>query len=264
MQNKPESDSLSYYQLSGIHGIPFIPWQETSVSTQDPTRGYCTHNTPLFATWHRPFLSLFEQRLVKHAEYEASKFKGSEAARWKKAASLVRLPYWDWAATDLQSRQPRQLTAQTVSVRRAGTGGVPQTVSVANPLREYRFRDNARRASTFSNQFATSAFTRRQPPSNAMSSSDFAEVDSVMNEQYASRRRQTLGLFSIANFGQFASTQQSASGAPNSFNSIESIHNLVHVSVGGEWGHMTAVPYSAVCFPVSPHFSIGTSNILSV
>lgn len=262
MQSKPETDSLSYYQISGIHGVPFIPWQETSVSSQDNTLGYCTHNSPLFSTWHRPYLSLFEQRLVQHAMYEASKFKGSEAARWKAAAQQLRLPYWDWAASDLQSRQPPQLTASTVSIRRAGAGGVPESVTVHNPLREYQFRDNTLRRRYFRQQFANSAFTRRQPANSRLTSSNMALVDSTMNQQYSSRRSQTYGLFTIPSFNEFSSTQDLANGAPNSWNSVESIHNLVHVSVGGQWGHMTSVPYSAVCF-LSP-FWARISNVFLV
>ena len=51
--NKLETDQKSYYGIAGIHGIPFVPWQETSSPSQDPSRGYCTHNSVLFATWHR-------------------------------------------------------------------------------------------------------------------------------------------------------------------------------------------------------------------
>jgi tyrosinase len=51
--SKAETDPLSFYQIAGIHGVPFIPWQETSVSTQDTSTGYCTHISVLFATWHR-------------------------------------------------------------------------------------------------------------------------------------------------------------------------------------------------------------------
>lgn len=56
-----ESLDLSYYQLSGIHGIPHIPWQyPIDPATQDPSRGYCTHSSALFSTWHRPYLVLLE------------------------------------------------------------------------------------------------------------------------------------------------------------------------------------------------------------
>ncbi|KAA8895432.1 common central domain of tyrosinase-domain-containing protein [Sphaerosporella brunnea] len=243
--NKLETDPLSYYQLSGIHGVPYIPWQETSVSTQDTSTGYCTHNSVLFATWHRPYLALFEERLVKHAIYVASKFTGSQAGRYRSAARNVRLPYWDWAATDLQARLPAQLKSTTVTVTRPGAGGVPETVSVTNPLREYRFRDDNLRNQYFSFQFQNSAFTRRQPPDSSLSSSNNAAVDAVMNRDYSSRRSATYALFSIPNFSDFSGTMRNTNGSPNAWNSVESVHNGVHVNCGGQWGHMTAVAYSA-------------------
>jgi tyrosinase len=243
--NKAETDPLSYYQIAGIHGVPFIPWQETSVSTQDPTTGYCTHISVLFATWHRPYLALFEERLVKHAVYVASKFKGSQAARWQAAAKNVRLPYWDWAATDLQARQPAQLKASTVTVTRPGAGGVPETATIANPLYQYQFKNNSLRQQYFRNQFQNSAYTRRQPPDSTLSSSNNAAVDAAMNRDYSSRRAATYALFSIPDFSDFSGTMRNVNGSPNSWNSVESVHNGVHVNAGGQWGHMTAVAYSA-------------------
>jgi hypothetical protein len=45
----------------GIHGQPLVPWDEQSVSkTPGILNGYCTHNSILFPTWHRPYLLLFE------------------------------------------------------------------------------------------------------------------------------------------------------------------------------------------------------------
>jgi len=192
-------------------------------------------------------LALFEQRLAKHAEFEASKFRGSDAARYRSAARNVRLPYWDWATSDLQGRQPPQLTASTVTVRRAGTNGVPTTVTLPNPLREYRFTNANLRAQYFRNQFQSATATRRQPPSSQLTSHNMAAVDSVMNQGYSSRRSAVFGLFTIPTFNEFSNTQRSLSGTPNGWNSVESIHNTVHVNVGGQWGHMTAVAYSAVC-----------------
>jgi tyrosinase len=182
---------------------------------------------------------------VKHAVYVASKFKGSQAARWQAAAKNVRLPYWDWAATDLQARQPAQLKASTVTVTRPGAGGVPETATIANPLYQYQFKDNTLRQRYFRNQFQNSAYTRRQPPDSTLSSNNNAAVDAAMNRDYSSRRAATYALFSIPDFSDFSGTMRNVNGSPNSWNSVESVHNGVHVNAGGQWGHMTAVAYSA-------------------
>ncbi len=49
--------------------MPFKAWDGVNVGTDwatDPNGfgGYCTHSSVLFATWHRPYLALFEVRLL--------------------------------------------------------------------------------------------------------------------------------------------------------------------------------------------------------
>ena len=69
-------EKLSYFQIagnfaltlwsypvdtrSGIHGKPFIAWDEPPQCGETDNKGYCTHNSILFCTWHRPYLLLFE------------------------------------------------------------------------------------------------------------------------------------------------------------------------------------------------------------
>jgi tyrosinase len=38
-----ESDMLSYFQVAGIHGLPFIPWDNGSAVADWQWGGYCTH-----------------------------------------------------------------------------------------------------------------------------------------------------------------------------------------------------------------------------
>ena len=52
---------------AGIHGRPFIAWDGVNPATPgagDSATGYCTHGNTLFPTWHRPYLALFEVRIV--------------------------------------------------------------------------------------------------------------------------------------------------------------------------------------------------------
>ena len=54
----------SFFQIGGIHGLPYIPWDGVTVNPPvDPDAqwaGYCTHGSVLFPTWHRPYVSAFE------------------------------------------------------------------------------------------------------------------------------------------------------------------------------------------------------------
>jgi tyrosinase len=54
------TEKLSYFQIAGIHGQPFVPWDEDGTKVANAKSGYCTHNSILFCTWHRPYMLLFE------------------------------------------------------------------------------------------------------------------------------------------------------------------------------------------------------------
>lgn len=66
LQNIASSNELSYYQIAGIHGMPFQTWdavQQCSTCASDGWGGYCTHNDDLFPLWHRPYVALFEVKI---------------------------------------------------------------------------------------------------------------------------------------------------------------------------------------------------------
>lgn len=71
LQQIDSSDNLSYYQIAGIHGMPFQAWdgvQQCSTCADDGWGGYCMHNDDLFPFWHRPYVALFEVRKHKFQE----------------------------------------------------------------------------------------------------------------------------------------------------------------------------------------------------
>jgi tyrosinase len=57
-QTIPYGDTLSYFQVAGIHGLPHVPWDAWPAGGYHPQ--YCVHGTILFGTWHRPYMLLFE------------------------------------------------------------------------------------------------------------------------------------------------------------------------------------------------------------
>ncbi|KAK8069720.1 hypothetical protein PG994_006336 [Apiospora phragmitis] len=84
LQNKSESDPLSYFQISGIHGRPFIPWNgvENFTVSENDTMGFCPHDS---------------------------------SASYKAAAKSFRIPYWDWAA---DYRLPASVIDQRITTKR--------------------------------------------------------------------------------------------------------------------------------------------------
>lgn len=58
-QAMDKSDVLSYYQIAGIHGRPFVSWNGFATPL-DNQAGFCPHGQVLFGSWHRPFLAAYE------------------------------------------------------------------------------------------------------------------------------------------------------------------------------------------------------------
>ncbi|KAJ4245277.1 hypothetical protein NW762_014147 [Fusarium torreyae] len=109
---------LSYFQVAGIHAYPLQPWDGAAPPNKDPEDrkklppganpygGYCEHNTITFATWHRPYMLLFEQLMWTHMNDQIKDWKLDpiQTAEWEKAANEWRLPYWDWAGKQYKQK----------------------------------------------------------------------------------------------------------------------------------------------------------------
>jgi tyrosinase len=55
---------------TGIHGRPFVPFDNVLAEPGDENNGYCTHVSILFPTWHRPYLALYEVGPLKYTEHD--------------------------------------------------------------------------------------------------------------------------------------------------------------------------------------------------
>lgn len=136
-QATDQSSLTSYYQIAGIHGRPYIPWDNVQSAPGVSSPGYCMHLLNTFLSWHRPYLALFEQTLFQHMVAVVNEFPiGSQRQRYAQATISWRFPYWDWAAapTTAASVYPDILVEQTVTVNTPnGTATIP------NPLFSYQF-----------------------------------------------------------------------------------------------------------------------------
>lgn len=213
VQNVTENDDLSWYQISGIHGYPYVPWQEDpGFVPASSNRGYCTHSSSIFTTWHRPYLVLLEQLLCDQARSIAQQFQGADAARYRAAADEVRIPYWDWSSTSTQSRIPAAVKQDSISVN-APTG---QT-TIANPLFSYEF-------------------ISPQPASSGLGPQTFrSDSDNELSGSFDSRRQSTLNLFTDSIYNQFS-------------NDLENIHNTIHVQIGGNMVYVTQSAFDPIFF----------------
>ncbi|KAK1989068.1 hypothetical protein LZ30DRAFT_808174 [Colletotrichum cereale] len=132
MQDANETDPTSYFQVAGIHGQPYMAWSGGGPQTGADT-GYCPHNQALFGTWHRGYLSLYEQVLVQQAKRIAISYPEPHKQRYMEAAERLRIAYWDWAA---DHHVPPMTAMPTVVINKPAAGVIQPTV-VRNPL--YRF-----------------------------------------------------------------------------------------------------------------------------
>ncbi|KAI1611775.1 hypothetical protein EDD36DRAFT_496654 [Exophiala viscosa] len=101
--------AFSYFQMAGIHGKPFHPWdglsqedlgirkQEGKDAMNQPSiqAGYCSHSSDLFPTWHRAYLAMYEQSLFLQMVNIARAFPPQYQKRYLDACEDFGIPYWD-------------------------------------------------------------------------------------------------------------------------------------------------------------------------
>ncbi|TLD13239.1 uncharacterized protein PgNI_03926 [Pyricularia grisea] len=243
MQFDDQDEPISFYQIAGIHGVPFVEWNGVQATPGNELAGYCLHENTLFPTWHRPYLALYEQILHNHIQQIASWYKdASTRKRYQRAAANFRIPYWDWAATppEGESLLPLVVSGSPV-VEVAGPNGVQ---NISNPLYAYEFRP-----------LDASAFyiapwdhwdrTLRSPSSqDSEATSNNTKVGLALdqNREVLQQRVYTI-LSSYDNYTTFSNEAWFPKG-DSRHDSIESVHDAIH-SIAGLGGHMTYIPFSS-------------------
>ena len=155
-------DPSLYFE--GIHGQPYQTWPigNTDVPhVEDNYKGFCTHSSIVFLTWHRPYLSLFEvcgskslfslsfdvsdlanigkATLYKHVNDLANSLNPNsvDRAKYVAAAQNFRMPYWDWARKGV-SIFPEVALHNIVASKASQSKGIAY-----NPLFQAPFPDGA-------------------------------------------------------------------------------------------------------------------------
>lgn len=232
---------MPYESYDGVEGLP-----------GNEQRAYCMHMSVLFLSWHRPYLALYEQILYDNIQFIASLYpKGPQRERYEAAAKTFRIPYWDWAMAPQEGGvYPRSVQLPSVVV-----DGPAGTQTIANPLFSYDFHPfNASDLPTpYAPQFSNWDHTLRSPSSQLSDavSEDFVP-DYLLNFYQPSNQVRLYNLFATyKNFTTFSNSawifnQFGPEGTEeySNYDSIESIHDLVH-GVTGMGGHMTMVDLSA-------------------
>ncbi|KAK4098585.1 Monophenol monooxygenase [Parathielavia hyrcaniae] len=247
MQAQGVNVLTSYYQIAGIHGMPYKPWNGVGSSTNwqrtSGFGGYCTHSSILFLSWHRPYLALYEQSLYNAVQEIARRFpQGTLRDRYVEAARAFRCPYFDWASQPPRGTAafPTAFTAPTVQV--VDVDGRPKSVS--NPLHRFAFQPLNLPAGDLSRQWSRLPTTVRHPNRMTGQSQDSRIAPILANELASLRSNVGLLLLSYTNFDAFSYNAWDPNTNPGEFGSVEDIHNELHDRIGGG-GHMSSLEVSS-------------------
>jgi tyrosinase len=243
MSTTDQSNIQSFFQVGGIHGLPNIPWD--GVTGNPPFNpqsnqwgGYCTHGSVLFPTWHRPYVMLYEQILQNQAQQIAASYTVDTDA-WKQAALDLRQPFWDWAANAVP---PDQVIAQQQVTITISDGSTSQ---VDNPWYQYTFNPID---PSFPDPYSGWPTTVRQPDTtDPGATTDVQMLKSVLSSAQPNLTSTTYNLLSRVQTWPAFSNHTVGDGGSAS-NSLEGIHDGIHVDVGGQ-GQM-ADPSVAALDPI--------------
>ncbi|KAH7143850.1 hypothetical protein EDB81DRAFT_947876 [Dactylonectria macrodidyma] len=240
-----QDDPTSWYQIAGIHGVPYDSWNGVEAAAGANQSGYCPHSSVLFPTWHRPYLALFEQEMYRTVNVIADMFpNGTERQAYQQAASDFRIPYWDWAmgAPDDDDHFPRVFWNPIISQR--GPRGIQ---IIRNPLYAYPFHPKNEDAFIWAPLNSWDE-TKRAPDTSVSLTSPPSHNDQVsaalLSKLPEIQQRLFILFSSYKDFNTFGNKAWAASQNLSTWDSIESIHDIIHI-YGGLKGHMTYVPLSA-------------------
>ncbi|KAL1884276.1 hypothetical protein VTK73DRAFT_3260 [Phialemonium thermophilum] len=251
-----QSNPLSWYGISGIHGLPYESWGGVEAVPGSENIGYCTHTSTLFPVWHRPYVALFENILYNLIQRIVQFWpEGEVRQRYQTAANTFRIPYWDWAAHPPAGEPvlPSSISGSSF-VDIDGPSGVQR---IANPLFTYQFKPLEPSAFVVA-PWDEWEFTVRAPTTaNALARSNNTDVSAAIDRIFPSFQQRLYNLFSNYHNYTIFSHDAVTDDSDSSFDSVESLHDSVHTYAGGFRGHMAFVPYSAF----DPVFFLHHANV---
>lgn len=137
-QDAASSNVTGYYSIAGIHGVPRQDFDGVAqCDSCGGADGYCPHDSVLFPAWHRSYMALYEQEFIGFAYEAANSYPDDSRDAMLEAASTIRFPYWDWAATpDSGDVMPTFLSSAQVTYQ-----GPSGQETVNNPLYTFAVPD---------------------------------------------------------------------------------------------------------------------------
>ncbi|KAI3400373.1 hypothetical protein diail_3390 [Diaporthe ilicicola] len=232
--DQDNANGTSYFQVTGVHGVPYVPWQKDPTAEEAANVGYCTHRSVLFIPWHRPYLMLYEQIIFAYALEIAAKAPGSAADEYMAALQDVRLPYWDWAS-DPHLPAVTMTPDITLTVPGKQPGTKESLHLTHNPLYSYRFTSKWA-TQTVQNEmgWASTAVwseSKRCPDANGNSHQEIANAQ-VSTAAKSFKSSTFDALTHVTNFDQFTCQAWRPKQPVKAYNSVEGMHNTIHDYTG--------------------------------
>ncbi|KAI1383252.1 Di-copper centre-containing protein [Hypoxylon trugodes] len=244
MQFTDQDLPFSWYQITGIHGAPALTWGDVEPTPGNEHYGYCTHVSIIFPPWHRPYLVLYEQVLYNIIQFIASLYPPDLQDRFQKAAADFRIPYWDWAATPPDGTSVLPLSVGGASsVNVSGPYGVQ---SISNPLFSYVFKPfNGSIFPDFPYNTWTETKRAPRPVNSANATSNNSFVAHALDTHLPSFQQRVYNLLTnYPNYTTFSNEAWIPNDNNGTWDSIESIHDSIHIVGGGVYGHLAIIAYS--------------------
>ncbi|KAK3717680.1 hypothetical protein LTR37_005747 [Vermiconidia calcicola] len=209
-------------------------------------------------TWHRPYLSMIEQTIFAKMLEIAEKFPQANKQTYREAAKKFRMPYWDYY-------RPRGKDVTFPGVISKGTTSakfdfsLPQIFAVEKVMlktptkNQLELHDNPLHLFSFPkagsiplNQWNMigANFSRAQTQRHPSDSDPLIAINNAVNKAREPNAGQLLNMISDDVYDRYETFAFQGS-SPGASGSLESVHGLYHVLIGGQGGHMSSVPVAA-------------------
>jgi len=181
---------------------------------------------------------LYEQILQQRAVEIAATYT-VDTEDWKQAATNLRQPYWDWAVNAIP---PSEVISDT-QVTIIGTDG--NQALVDNPLYHYIFNPID---PSFPQPYSGWQTTLRQPTSqDPDATDDITLLKRILASEQSHIRDSTYNLLTRVHTWPAFSNHTVGDGGSSS-NSLEAIHDGIHVDVGGDMSDPSVAAFDPIFF----------------
>jgi hypothetical protein len=219
-------NSDDWFRIAGIHGSIFLKDDVDILCPRDPIviaqlmkndePTYCCHNDDRFLIWHRVYLYEFELLLRKYDVY-------------KNKQNLIMLPYLNWLVID---KKLFFVNEENITVYLENG----EATTIHNPLYSGRLYDEDDNGDYINNTNNTNKYTVR----NGKLLKDY-DCNRTKSERKDIIKALNFPNYELVSSNFMTDKKRDYTNFLIGKNSLEVVHNHIHVKIGGLFGTMTNV-----------------------